>query len=586
VIRNLESTGRGTLFEVTGFLSNRISEEAGDSEAEQADPAPIQLMTIHGSKGLEFPMVVLPDMYSGDNDSGVQLYLADDDPDSFLWPALAYKPGDIEGDKDSEGSFLFKILKAERVKRQRAETKRLFYVAVTRAETHVLLSMTKPNQRKRGSFADLLEPWVMEQEAALVRGADTVQEEEYTKEKVAERGDASGSTGSGGREQKVAEIEWLTVEELVDLAAGPGGIGMADFDQAGSDLEKIRIPDRSSALFRQADARVSVEVRAASGKRRERAALEEDEAGAYAPDRVDRDVEPAEIEPADADPANTDPTSSDPIGSDPAGKHPHYGQQGMLWQGLSPADAGTLVHRTLEVGLDAGMGHGAESTSKTHTSQRSVSEASRSDATTSKASTNDAAIRELEHFWKRELIRMNVADPGRVVAANAEQLLRHCRNARHWINTHFGQDSSARFEVAFEVRVPMSRVDGDSAGSGSRVDGDSVGSGSRDHGNADRVEKNVTIRGSIDMVVRDKEGQMHIVDFKTGPVPGLAGGDPAGGESTLVRHARDCGYDQQIRNYLIAWEALHGKSHKMDPARVWLLFTAPENDCAVSLADF
>lgn len=617
VIRNLESTGRGTLFEVTGFLSNRISEEAGDSEAEQADPAPIQLMTIHGSKGLEFPMVVLPDMYSGDNDSGVQLYLADDDPDSFLWPALAYKPGDVEGDKDSEGSFLFKILKAERVKRQRAETKRLFYVAVTRAETHVLLSMTKPKQRKQGSFADLLEPWVAEQEDSLVRETgsvhqtDPVQENIPTKEKgLAESGDAPGSTGSGGREQNVAEMEWLTVEELVDLAAGPGGVGRADFDQAGTeqtdteqadiapagiepkgidlagiDPEKIRIPDRNSALFRQADARVSVEVRAASGKRRERAALEEDEARTYAPDRADRDGDRAEMDPVGSDPVGTDPTGSDqtdsdpaervpagadpggsyprggdPTGSDGADKHPDHGQQEMLWQDLSPADAGTLVHRTLEIGLDAGVGHEA-------------------------ASTSNGSIRELEQFWKRELIRMNVADPGRVVAANAGQLLRHCRNARKWINTRFGEDASARFEVAFEVRVPVNRVDGDSAESDRRVDGDSAGSDNRDHGKADRVEKNVTIRGSIDMVIRDKEGQMHIVDFKTGPVPGLSGGDPAGG-GTLQGHARDCGYDQQIRYYLIAWEALHGTSHKMDPARVWLLFTAPENACAVSLADF
>jgi len=590
VVRNLESTGRGTLFEVTGFLSNRIGEEAGDSEAEQADPAPIQLMTIHGSKGLEFPMVVLPDMYSGDNDSGVQLYLADDDPDSFLWPALAYKPGDIEGDKDSEGSFLFKILKAERVKRQRAETKRLFYVAVTRAETHVLLSMTKPNRRKAGSFADLLEPWVMEQQASLVQKATVEQDEAVEREAALERKDANqddadrqekGSTGSGevpgargleGGTHKIAEIDWLTVEELMDLAAGPGGIGTADIDQAGIglagieqdiglagiDTKKIRIPDRNSALFRKADARVSVEVRAASGKKTDRPDIEVDDAEPFG---AEREGEGPEVgKSALAKPGGG--------GKEGLGREPEYKEPELPWRDLSPSDAGTLVHRTLEVGLDAGVEHGAVSTRE--------------------ISSSESSIKELKQFWKRELIRMNVADPGRVVAANAGQLLRHCRNARDWINTHFGEDASARFEVSFEVRVPVSRVDGDSAGSGDRS-----------QENTGRMEENVTIRGSIDMLIRDSEGHMHIVDFKTGPVPGLMGGVTGGEEKVesadksmknstdiLVRHARNLSYDKQIRNYLMAWDELHGTSHTMDAARVWLLFTAPETARAVALADF
>ena len=624
VIRNLESTGRGTLFEVTGFLSNRISEEAGDSEAEQADPAPIQLMTIHGSKGLEFPMVVLPDMYSGDNDSGVQFYLSDDDPDSFLWPALAYKPGDIEGDKDSEGAFLFKILKAERQKRQRAETKRLFYVAVTRAETHVLLSMTKPNRRTRGSFADLLEPWVMEQEATLVQKATLVRDDttrdDATKDDAARKqrgsavgGGVPGARGSVGGTQKIAEIERLTVEELEELAAGPGGdsaghypagSGRVEDDSgdldapAGIDPEKIRIPDRNSALFREADARVSVEVRAASGKKKNRRDIEEEDAGAFAPERADRDEDPADMDRVGMDVAGMDQGGKHPVGKHPVGKLPDYREQGLLWQDLSPSDAGTLVHRTLEVGLDAGVDDGAAST------------------------------RELEHFWKRELIRMNVSDPDGVVAANAEELLRHCRNARQWINTHFGEDASRRFEVTFDVRVPMSRVDGDSrdamipnADIRDRDSRDAMipDSDTRNHESTDRMEKNVTIRGSIDMLIRDSDGQMHIVDFKTGPVPGLMGGvtgeggkfestgeawgdskgentgdgtgenpDDSTGNSTdiLVRHAHASGYNQQIRNYLIAWDELHGTSHTMDLARVWLLFTAPETARAVSLADF
>ena len=484
VVRNLESSGRGTLFEVTGFLSNRISEEAGDSEAEHAEPAPVQLMTIHGSKGLEFPMVVLPDMYAGDNQGGVQLYLADDDPDSFLWPALAYKSGDSESDKEAEASFLFRILKAERTKRQRAEIKRLFYVAVTRAETHVLLSLVRPERAKSGSFAELLEPWLADRE--------------------------------GDAEQKIFEIEDLTPEQLEELATGRR---WAD-DDAGepvADPEQIRIPDRGSPLFVQAGAQVSAEIRSASGKRSDAPGIEEDmdehrEAVDFG-GVTGQDVGVAEREVGDA--------------GHGSGLQPQ-------WTGLSPADAGTLVHRTLEMGLNAGVGDEAAST------------------------------REQEDFWRRELFRMDVADPGSVVDANRDGLLRHCRNARNWIRDQFGEDAPKRFEVSFEVSVPLSRLDGEgSQKSEATRRGD------------DRPEQRVTMRGSIDMMIRDREGHWHIVDFKTGPVPDSDAG-------MVVRHAVSMGYDRQIRNYLIAAES----TGEMVPERVWLLFTAPATARAVRLTDF
>ena len=552
VVRNLESSGRGTLFEVTGFLSNRIQEEAADSEAEHAEPAPVQLMTIHGSKGLEFPMVVLPDMYAGDSHGGVQLYLADDDPDSFLWPALAYKPGDAESEKDAEASFLYRILKAERTKRQLAEIKRLFYVAVTRAETHVLLSLVRPERAKSGSFAELLEPWLADRE--------------------------------GDAEQNVISIEDLTPEGVEELVSGrlksadDPGEAVAVQGEAVVDSEKFRIPDRSSPGFVRADAMVSAEIRSASGKAPVRTGIEED-GGRGISDGIEEEEE------ADALVDAARPQ----------------------WTGMSPADAGTLVHRTLEMGLDIGA-----DTDAGHSGVGYDDEA--------RAGGTAASTRELESFWKRELFRMDVADPGQVVAENGEELLRHCRNARNWIRDRFGEDAPVRFEVSFEVGVPISRLNGNENGNG---DEDENGKGYGDgNGNVnvnenedgakaeDAPEKFVTMRGSIDMVIRDREGQWHIVDFKTGPVAGVQSGLVSGAETGLatgadaeraagvqmgagraaddavVRHARAAGYDRQIRNYLIAWDQLHGPVHKMDPARVWLLFTAPETARAVSLVDF
>ncbi|MFO8030189.1 MAG: UvrD-helicase domain-containing protein [Cyclonatronaceae bacterium] len=565
VIRNLESTGRGTLYEVTGFLSDRIREEASDSEAEQADPAPIQLMTIHGSKGLEFPMVVLPDMYAGNNESGVQLYLADDDPDSFLWPSLAYKPGNREGDHDAEGAFLFRFLKAERQKRQMAETRRLFYVAVTRAESHVLLSLAKPIKGTSGSFAELLEPWIAEQQADPVY-KEPGQLDQAGKEPAKIGTNQQNQAGRAGKErikgsrdrtglQKVIEIEQLTPQELEQLAdRHPAGKDEAAKHVKGIDPEKIRIPDRNAEPFGNADAQVSAEVRTASGKKVHRPGIEEQDAEYR--DHVeysDREGESAAEEYPDKKdhPAVPPDTPEEPV--------PGQAQPGMAWDGLSPADAGTLIHRTLEAGPDL----------------------------------QAPSTRDLERFWKRELIRMNVADPDTVVVANSSELLRHCRNASGWISEQFGENAQKRFEVAFEVQIPADTIAEDKM---PERTGDGLPSAKR-----------ITIRGSIDMIIRDQEGREHIVDFKTGPVTELPvqeqPASPQEGKGALVRHARSLGYDLQIDSYRMAWEVVQGRAgapalsgpalsggseagQRMDPGRVWLLFTAPETARSVSLADF
>ncbi len=548
VIRNLESTGRGTLFEISEFLSNRIQEEAGDSEAEQPDPAPIQLMTIHGSKGLQFPMVVIPDMHAGDHDGGVQLFVADDDPDSVVWPGIVYKPGDRErgrqsntgnnngSDKDADGSFLYQIIKSEKNKRQRAETKRLFYVAVTRAETHLLMSVTNPkSNRSKGTFAELLMPWIDEQGEW-----GQVYDEQAG-------GDALGQARSGemtddmmrdgvvpDQEENRFRVNNLTVDELEDLAVRP----LADSSEPNEQAEPAEptgtapsepdylIPDRSAKHFMEAEAMVSAEILSASGRSTEKARIEE------------------EMEEKLREPDEQDHVSAQVSSGHPAGQ-PQDLQDLQLpqWKDISPADAGTLIHRTLETGPDP----------------------------------EAASQEELERFWMRELIRMNCADHGAVAGANSLELRRHCRNALKWIKKHFGEEAQKRFEIAFEISVTqdLARTDLTRA----------------ELARTKTVpEKRVTIRGSIDMIVRGSDGRHHIVDFKTGPV----------GESGLIDHARTHGYVQQIQTYLMAWQTVMSEASSvgaggidkrmdnrmdMNPERVWLVYTSPVEALAISLQD-
>ena len=145
VVRNLESTGRGTLFEVTGFLSNRIGEEAGDSEAEQADPAPIQLMTIHGSKGLEWPVVIVPDLA---RQSPPDSPLVRFDPEL----GVALKLEDEAGERQK--SALYTLLEHRKKAADSEESKRVLYVALTRARDRLILTAAKT----AGGGLDILQP--------------------------------------------------------------------------------------------------------------------------------------------------------------------------------------------------------------------------------------------------------------------------------------------------------------------------------------------------------------------------------------------------------------------------------------------
>lgn len=99
----------------------------------------VRLMTVHKSKGLEFPVVIIPDLDRKANASSDQVVF-----DNQLGPLVA-PPSD--GGTDSSGLKLFKHL--DKLADQ-AETDRLFYVACTRAADYLLLSsaMDDPSEPK------------------------------------------------------------------------------------------------------------------------------------------------------------------------------------------------------------------------------------------------------------------------------------------------------------------------------------------------------------------------------------------------------------------------------------------------------
>ncbi len=127
---------RGEVPSLTGFL---VWLETDEIEVKrQADSAGqrIRVMTVHGAKGLESEIVILPDTADRNPQDRDEIYLTEDG--SPLWKT---------GKEDSPP--LVAALRQRKAEREAAENLRLLYVALTRARTWLIVAgagtVAKPN---------------------------------------------------------------------------------------------------------------------------------------------------------------------------------------------------------------------------------------------------------------------------------------------------------------------------------------------------------------------------------------------------------------------------------------------------------
>jgi ATP-dependent helicase/nuclease subunit A len=104
----------------------------------------VSLMTIHGSKGLEWPVVIVPDLTHGLNRDHPTVRF-----DANLGVAL--KLTDDEG--ESQKSALYTLLEQQTWAKGKEEDKRVLYVALTRARDHLILTAAGPS----GNSLELLQ---------------------------------------------------------------------------------------------------------------------------------------------------------------------------------------------------------------------------------------------------------------------------------------------------------------------------------------------------------------------------------------------------------------------------------------------
>jgi len=123
------------LKQFTDFLEHQketeVREIEAPTEAEGVDA--VRIMTMHSAKGLEFPLVVLPNLQAHGNSGWPDIMLDRDDGGRI---GMKFKTNGHGGGE----AFAYGELREEAVCRDRRESKRLGYVAMTRARKHLILS--------------------------------------------------------------------------------------------------------------------------------------------------------------------------------------------------------------------------------------------------------------------------------------------------------------------------------------------------------------------------------------------------------------------------------------------------------------
>jgi ATP-dependent helicase/nuclease subunit A len=137
-------------------LDTALKELKAQPDPGSSSTCGIQLMTLHKSKGLEFEVVIVPELQAGTRKSETRMLswlergkIGDDDSDSDEPTEFLVAPFQSKGkDKSPTQKWVDGLIRA----REQQEMRRLFYVATTRArdELHLFARPAYKNDKKQG----------------------------------------------------------------------------------------------------------------------------------------------------------------------------------------------------------------------------------------------------------------------------------------------------------------------------------------------------------------------------------------------------------------------------------------------------
>ena len=125
----VEAEGIVTLPGFVGLLDGELHPDLNESPAPERDEASARLMTVHGAKGLEFPMVVLG--FSGKGRNAPAILPTRDG-------AVSIKLGSKESAYAAPGGR--EMVETAEKEAEEGEADRLLYVGITRARDHLVVS--------------------------------------------------------------------------------------------------------------------------------------------------------------------------------------------------------------------------------------------------------------------------------------------------------------------------------------------------------------------------------------------------------------------------------------------------------------
>jgi ATP-dependent helicase/nuclease subunit A len=153
---------------IADFINRLAPLVSGESDAIEIENTPknqtggVKILTIHKSKGLQFPIVIIPWVENQGSSGG------DSPPWEMLDEGIAFdmKPWETAGAKSE--NVLYSLAKKREDAKDDAEGRRLLYVACTRAEDHLVFFGKIPgrNETRFRSFRSHLEAYCSRKERA------------------------------------------------------------------------------------------------------------------------------------------------------------------------------------------------------------------------------------------------------------------------------------------------------------------------------------------------------------------------------------------------------------------------------------
>ena len=151
----INEQGFNSLYDFISYLKDSIEnlEDEGQAEIKSNDDT-VKIMTIHQSKGLEFKVVILYNTNQKMYDERLKAKSISIDKDFGIMAKLPPGENYFAEYKQAPVIGLYNYVQK---KKAEAEFKRLLYVALTRAEEYLIISMNMPNEKiVKDSFADMI----------------------------------------------------------------------------------------------------------------------------------------------------------------------------------------------------------------------------------------------------------------------------------------------------------------------------------------------------------------------------------------------------------------------------------------------